>query len=160
MIGKIHAAVDARKDEDFIIVARTDALKCGASFEEACERANLYLEAGADMVKPVLKSPEQLVAFPKQVKGLIHLAFNANGKNNGMTVEDVYRLGYKIVTFPLAGLLARAQAEITIYQKIMETGSWDALVESGLMYDKWEWMKLMGQDDFKELDRKYMVDCE
>ena len=68
MVGKIRAAVDTRKDKDLVIIARTDA-----PFEEAIERANAYMEAGADMVKILPKTREELEALPSRVNGPIHL---------------------------------------------------------------------------------------
>ena len=65
MVGKIEAAVATREDPDMVIIARTDA-----PFEEAIERANAYMEAGADMVKILPKSRQELEALPPRVNAV------------------------------------------------------------------------------------------
>ena len=106
MCGKIKAAVDARTDPDFVIVARTDA-----PFEEAIERAEAYKEAGADMIKIVPKTKEELEILPRKVKLPLHLGF-VPGKeiNAGLTVKDAGQMGYKIVTFPVTALFSSVWA--------------------------------------------------
>lgn len=122
MIGKIKAAVDARTDENFLIVARTDA-----PFEEACERANAYLEAGADMIKPMPKSRAELEGYAMEIHGPMYMSFNGHKgcKNEGMTYQMAADLGYRIITFPAAGILARIKAEMTVYEKLLNGNSWD-----------------------------------
>lgn len=119
MVGKIRAAVDTRKDKDLVIIARTDA-----PFEEAIERANAYMEAGADMVKILPKTREELEALPSRVNGPIHLGLYANkGINDGMTAADCGKLGYKIITFPMSCLFANVAATMSILQYIQENGT-------------------------------------
>ena len=150
MVGKIRAAVDTRKDKDLVIIARTDA-----PFEEAIERANAYMEAGADMVKILPKTREELEALPSRVNGPIHLGLYANkGINDGMTAADCGKLGYKIITFPMSCLFANVAATITILQYIQENGTDEGYTGKVMQFN--EYLKFIGVDEYKTLISKYL----
>ncbi len=150
MIGKIHAAVDTRKDKDLVIIARTDA-----PFEEAIERANAYMEAGADMVKILPKTRAELEALPSRVNGPIHLGLYANkGINDGMTAADCGKLGYKIITFPMSCLFANVAATMSILQYIQENGTDEGYTGKVMQFN--EYLKFIGVDEYKTLISKYL----
>ena len=150
MVGKIRAAVDTRKDKDLVIIARTDA-----SFEEAIERANAYMEAGADMVKILPKTREELEALPSRVNGPIHLVLYANkGINDGMTAADCGKLGYKIITFPMSCLFANVAATMSILQYIQENGTDEGYTGKVMQFN--EYLKFIGVDEYKTLISKYL----
>lgn len=152
MIGKIKAAVEARKDENFVIVARTDA-----PFEEAIERLNAYAEAGADMVKPMPRNKKELEEFPKYLKSPIHLSFTYGKETTiGVTAQDCGKMGYKIVTFPFAELMASATAMLKILKEIKEKGTDESFYKDLIKFD--DYLKLVNIDTYNELDRKYMLD--
>ncbi len=150
MVGKIKAATDARKDENFVIVARTDA-----PFEESIERANIYLEAGADMVKVLPKTREELLAYPSRINGPIHLGLYANkGINDGMTATDAVKLGYKIITYPMSCLFAATAALLSVMSYIKEHDTDEGYPGLTLSFD--EYLKFIGAAKYKEFDRKYL----
>ncbi len=150
MIGKIRAAVDTRKDKDLVIIARTDA-----PFEEAIERANAYMEAGADMVKILPKTREELEALPSRVNGPIHLGLYANkGINDGMTAADCGKLGYKIITFPMSCLFSNVAATLSILQYIQENGTDEGYTGKVMQFN--EYLKFIGVDEYKTLISKYL----
>ncbi len=150
MIGKIRAAVDTRKDKDLVIIARTDA-----PFEEAIERANAYMEAGADMVKILPKTRAELEALPSRVNGPIHLGLYANkGINDGMTAADCGKLGYKIITFPMSCLFANVAATMSILQYIQENGTDEGYTGKVMQFN--EYLKFIGVDEYKTLISKYL----
>ncbi len=150
MVGKIRAAVDTRKDKDLVIIARTDA-----PFEEAIERANAYMEAGADMVKILPKTREELEALPSRVNGPIHLGLYANkGINDGMTAADCGKLGYKIITFPMSCLFANVAATMSILQYIQENGTDEGYTGKVMQFN--EYLKFLGVDEYKTLISKYL----
>ena len=150
MVGKIRAAVDTRKDKDLVIIARTDA-----PFEEAIERANAYMEAGADMVKILPKTREELEALPSRVNGPIHLGLYANKEiNDGMTAADCGKLGYKIITFPMSCLFANVAATMTILQYIQENGTDEGYTGKVMQFN--EYLKFIGVDEYKTLISKYL----
>lgn len=150
MVGKIRAAVDTRKDKDLVIIARTDA-----PFEEAIERANAYMEAGADMVKILPKTREELETLPSRVNGPIHLGLYANkGINDGMTAADCGKLGYKIITFPMSCLFANVAATMSILQYIQENGTDEGYTGKVMQFN--EYLKFIGVDEYKTLISKYL----
>lgn len=150
MVGKIRAAVDTRKDKDLVIIARTDA-----PFEEAIERANAYMEAGADMVKILPKTREELEALPSRVNGPIHLGLYANkGINDGMTAADCGKLGYKIITFPMSCLFANVAATMSILQYIQENGTDEGYTGKVMQFN--EYLNFIGVDEYKTLISKYL----
>lgn len=150
MVGKIQAAAATREDPDLVIIARTDA-----PFEEAIERANAYMEAGADMVKIIPKTREELEALPSRVKGPIHLGLYANkGINDGMTAADCGKLGYKIITFPMSCLFANAAATLSVLKHIQTYGTDEGY--TGEMLEFNEYLNFVGVDRYKELAEKYL----
>ncbi|MBU1179912.1 isocitrate lyase/phosphoenolpyruvate mutase family protein [Patescibacteria group bacterium] len=98
--GKIRAACSARKNPDFLIIARTEAIIFGLGVEEALRRAKTYVEAGADMVVPHSKSLEshEVKEFAEKWNEQIPLvAIPTKYKNT--KISDLEKMGYKIVIF-------------------------------------------------------------
>jgi 2-methylisocitrate lyase-like PEP mutase family enzyme len=105
-LPKIRAAVAARRDPDFLIIARTDS-RAGLGFEEAVRRANASIEAGADMV--FVEAPqtiEEVAAVPRLVKGPCLLNVVWRGKTPEVPLDEAERMGYKLAILP--GLLFKA----------------------------------------------------
>ena len=105
-LAKIRAAVAARCDPDFLIIARTDS-RAVLGFEEAIRRANAALAAGADMA--FVEAPqtlEEVAAVPRLVKGPCLLNVVWRGKTPELTFSDAERLGYRLAIVP--GLLFKA----------------------------------------------------
>jgi 2-methylisocitrate lyase-like PEP mutase family enzyme len=105
-IAKIRAAVAARRDGEFIIIARTDA-RAVAGLEEALARANASLAAGADMA--FVEAPQtmdELAAVPKRVTGPCLLNVVRGGKTPEIDLREAQRMGYRLAIVP--GLLLKA----------------------------------------------------
>lgn len=155
--GKIRAAVEARRDPDFVIIARTDALAV-AGMEEALARAEGALAAGADVL--FIEAPqtvEQMAQINRRFAGraptLANLG-NSEGKTPLITVREAEELGFKIAIFPWAVTLnvaARAMADAL--QLLKETGA-----VRGLEDRQYGWKKmttLLGLPQVYELERRY-----
>jgi 2-methylisocitrate lyase-like PEP mutase family enzyme len=100
-LAKIRAAVLARRDPDFLLIARTDA-RAVLGFEEAVRRANAALDAGADMA--FLEAPESLeevAAAPRLVRGPCLLNMVWRGKTPDVAIDDVQAMGYKLSILPV-----------------------------------------------------------
>lgn len=110
MAAKIRAAVAARQDTDFVIMARTDA-RGVAGFDEAVRRAKLYLQAGADAIFPeALENADEFAAFAKAVPTVL-LANNTEfGKSPNLDAATFARLGYRMVLFPLTAFRSALRA--------------------------------------------------
>src|SRR5579871_1235805 len=98
MIAKLRAAAAARRDTDFVLIARTDA-RGVLGFEEAVRRAHLYVEAGADMIFPeALESPEEFATFARALHPVPLLAnMTEFGKSPILDRKELGELGYRIV---------------------------------------------------------------
>lgn len=152
MVGKIQAAVATRKDPDLLIVARTDA-----PFAEAVERANAYMEAGADMVKILPKTKEELIKLPPLVNGPIHLGLYANkGINDGLTAKDCGELGYKVITFPVSLLFAQTAALFKVLKYMKEHETDEGYPGDFMQFE--DYLKFVDVDYYKMLGDKYLKD--
>ena len=128
MVGKIRAAVEARADSDFVIVARTDA-RAVEGLDAAVQRARVYVEAGADMIFPeALESAEEFRAFAQTLaKEGIKAPLIANmtefGKTPYLSACQFEDLGYRLVLFPVTTLRVAAKAIDKLLHELKTMGS-------------------------------------
>jgi len=127
MVGKLKAAVDTRVDQDTLIIARTDAIAV-EGFECALERAEKYLEAGADVL--FVEAPEnrdQMEKMNLQFIGRVPLLANMveGGKTPISGADDLEQLGYSIVIFPGGTVRAVSFAMQEYLGQLKKTGSTD-----------------------------------
>ena len=100
MAGRLKAAVNARRDEDFMIIARTDA-RAVEDFDRAVERSRHYLKAGADGIFPeALQSADEFKAFAQEVKAPLLANMTEFGKSPLLSFDELAGFGYKMVIFP------------------------------------------------------------
>lgn len=101
MVGKIRAAVRARKDKDFLIIARTDA-RAVEGFDAAVERARLYLDAGADAIFPeALETAAEFRQFAREVRAPLMANMTEFGRGPLLSVRQLESMGYRMVLFPM-----------------------------------------------------------
>ena len=124
MAQKIRAAVEARSEPEFVIIARTDA-RAVEGLERALRRGRMYREAGADVLfiealTSEAEAEEAVRAFPG-----VPLLFNwaEGGKTPPISLDRLQELGYRIVIFPLSTLLAATGAMRRILQEIAQAGT-------------------------------------
>lgn len=123
MVAKIKAAVAARRDPDFVIVARTDAMLTD-SFEEGVRRANMYMEAGADLAFTYPNSIEEARRAPKEING--PLAYGvSDGNRKGrpiLSVPQLEDMGYKVVSFPTTILMTVTHGVKQMFRNLQSSG--------------------------------------
>ena len=124
MVAKVKAALDSRTDPDFLIMARTDAMHVDG-FAEGVVRANLYLEAGADMVMVFPDTLDDAVNAPRQIDG--PLAYT-NSEGNRLrrplfTAKQFEEIGYKLSTYPTALLCPVTQEIKRVVSNLVANGS-------------------------------------
>ncbi|GIV17721.1 MAG: carboxyvinyl-carboxyphosphonate phosphorylmutase [Armatimonadota bacterium] len=127
MALKIKAAVYARPDEHFIIIARTDARE-PLGLDEAIRRVNLYAEAGADVC--FIEAPlsvEELQRIPREVPHPLLVNMLWGGKTPILSVKELEQMGYKIVVCPIESLLVSAYAIRELIQTFARDGRVDAM---------------------------------
>jgi methylisocitrate lyase len=110
MVLKLKAALDARHDPDFIIIARTDA-RAVEGVEAALKRGNLYGATGADIIFiDAPQSREELERIPREVKYPLLVVMLTGGVTPMLSLDELSQLGYKIVLWPIETLLASGAA--------------------------------------------------
>jgi methylisocitrate lyase len=123
MVDRIKAAVDARTDPSFAIMARTDAL-ANEGLERAIERMKAYVDAGADMA-----FPEAITDLPmyRKVADAVKVPILANitefGKSPLFTVEELRSAGVAMILYPLTAFRAMNKAALKVYETLREAGT-------------------------------------
>jgi methylisocitrate lyase len=155
MVAKLRAAVSARRDPDFVIIARTDA-RAVLGFEEAVERAKAYLDAGADMIFPeALETPAEFERYARLVGAPLIANMTEFGKSPLLSVRDLSDMGYRAVLFPVSMLRVAMKAVETALGRLAAEGSQKAFLET--MQSRAELYELLGYTGFDERDRSYFT---
>jgi methylisocitrate lyase len=128
MCDRIKAAVDARGDESFVIMARTDAL-AGEGFDSAVSRAVSYVEAGADMIFPeAITELGMYRKFADAVKVPVLANITEFGQTPLFTAEELRSAGVAIALYPLSAFRAMNKAALKVYATLRRTGSQQSVV--------------------------------
>jgi 2-methylisocitrate lyase-like PEP mutase family enzyme len=156
MVGKIRAAVDAREDENFQIIARTDA--CAVEgFDAAIERANAFVEAGADILFiEAIETQEQIASLTKLVKAPQLINIVIGGKTPVQSRESLADLGFSLVLYANAALQGAVRGMQTALSALKEQGRLDENPEVVAPFA--ERQRLVNKPFFDELDRQYAAD--
>lgn len=154
MVGKIRAACAARKDPDFVIIARIDA-RAVLGFDEAVRRARVYREAGADVLFPeALESEEEFREFAKGVEGPLLANMTEFGKSPYLTAQQFEAMGYKIVIFPVSTLRVALRAVLDFLTNLKERGTQKDLIDQ--MLTRKELYELIDYDMFYGYERDFI----
>lgn len=121
MAGKIKAAVDARRNEDFLIIARTDAIATDG-FDQAIERGHQFAEAGADIIFIEAPADREQVAKIPQLLTERPLLLNLGPRTPNFSVEEITGFGYAVVIYPGVCLAAAITGCTEELNRIKETG--------------------------------------
>jgi methylisocitrate lyase len=130
MVDRVKAAVDARPDPDFVVMARTDALAV-EGLQAAIDRAAACVEAGADMIFP--EAITELAMYRKFVDA-VRVPVLANitefGQTPLFTVEELKSAGVSIALYPLSAFRAMNKAALEVYRTLRRDGTQKAALES------------------------------
>ena len=155
MAAKIKAAADARQDADFVLIARTDALAV-EGFEAAIDRAQLYREAGADVL--FVESPttmEQLAAIPKRLPAPQVYNMASSGKTPFLHKDEIAGLGFKLIIYPNWMILAAIRAATHVLKELKESGTVARLAGEVATFS--EFFDLVGMQEVRALEERYGV---
>ena len=123
MVDRIKAAVDARTDPDFVIMARTDALAV-EGLQSAMDRACACVEAGADMIFPeAMTELSMYKQFVDAVKVPVLANITEFGSTPLFTVDELRTADVSMVLYPLSAFRAMNQAALNVYQKVKQDGT-------------------------------------
>jgi carboxyvinyl-carboxyphosphonate phosphorylmutase len=153
MTDKIRAACDARVDQDFVIIARTDALAV-EGLARALDRARAYEEAGADMV--FVEAPgttEALESIPRALKVPALFNMASSGKTPFLHRDEIERLGYKLAIYPNFAILSAIPAVRRFLRELKTEGTVAHLRDSMATFV--EWFDILGMDEIKAMEARY-----
>jgi carboxyvinyl-carboxyphosphonate phosphorylmutase len=153
MIAKVKAAVDTRIDDDFVIMARTDALAVNG-LDDAIDRANLFREAGADLI--FVEAPtslEQMGVITSQVDAPTLANNIEGGKSPLLSAIELEKIGYNTVVFPVAATYAIAKVVKELMAELVNTGTTAGFTGKMVSFD--EFNHLIGLDRLRSLERNY-----
>ena len=158
MAAKIRAAVAARRDPEFVIIARTDA-RSVEGFDAAKSRARAYREAGADMIFPeALESPEEFGRFAQELACPLLANMTEFGRSPLLTFDELAGLGYRAVLYPLTALRAAMRAAEEALTALRDHGTQRGLLER--MQTRAELYDLLGYTNWEARDRAYFTGHE
>lgn len=130
MGDRIKAAVDARTDPDFVIMARTDAYAV-EGMNAAIERAALCVELGADMIFPeAMTALDEYQTFTREIKVPVLANITEFGKTPLFTREELAHVGVALILYPLSAFRAMSQAALNTYHTIIQTGSQSSIIDT------------------------------
>jgi methylisocitrate lyase len=130
MVDRIKAAVDARTDDDFSIMARTDAIAV-EGIDAAIERVHAYIEAGADLVFPeAIRTLEDYSKFSAAVSKPILANITEFGMTPLFTRDELAAHGVKIILYPLSAFRAMNKAAENVYEAIRRDGTQSGVLET------------------------------
>jgi 2-methylisocitrate lyase-like PEP mutase family enzyme len=162
MAGKVAAAAQARRDEDFVIMARTD-VAASEGVEAAAERAALYAEAGADLLfADALLSAEDIRYFAENVPGpaCVNMGFGIRRRSTTplLSPRELEQLGVAVMIAPRMLTAAAARGMQRALEALSESIETGAVVDrGGLLFSFEEIHELMGMDEINELERRFLV---
>ncbi|HUJ85668.1 MAG TPA: methylisocitrate lyase [Burkholderiales bacterium] len=123
MCDRIKAAVDARGDPDFVVMARTDAL-ASEGLERALERAQAYAAAGADMIFPeAIPSIEMYRSFVDATRVPVLANITEFGKTPLFTLDELRSVGVALALYPLSAFRAMNKAALDVYRTLRREGT-------------------------------------
>lgn len=152
---KLKAAIDARRSKDFIIVARTDA-RATAGLDEAIERSRQNKKIGADLI--FVEAPKTISEMKKIGKS-INAPLVANMIEGGATplssASDLYKMGYKIILYPLSILFANSYATMSILTELKKSGNTKKFQNKLVRFDQFN--EIVELPKFRKLEKRYGV---
>jgi PEP phosphonomutase and related enzymes len=155
MVGKIKAACDARIDEDFQIMARTDA-RAVEGLEAALERAHKYQEAGADIL--FIEAPQTIDEMKQLCSEFHDIPLLANMVEGGKTpISDkqaLQEIGYKIVIFPGASCRVISKALVELYSEIKNKGTTKGYLDRMYIFN--ELNALLDLPEIRDKEKNYL----
>jgi len=154
MADRIKAAVDAKTDSAFVVMARTDSL-ANEGLEKAIERSRKYVEAGADMIFPeAITDLEMYKKFAAAVKVPVLANITEFGKTPLFTIEELRSANVAIALYPLSAFRAMNKAALAVYETLRKKGTQKDAVPQ--MQTREELYDFLGYHDYeKKLDELF-----
>lgn len=155
--GKIRAAVEARTDPDFLVIARTDAISA-VDFDEALRRGEAAVKAGADVLFVEAPSAAELPRIAPRLTAPLLYNMATSGKTPFLGREEIERLGFKLIIYPNWVMLAAIRAADHVLATLKETGTIAGI--AGEVASFREFFDLLGMPEVQALEARYGVDAD
>ncbi len=153
MAGKLRAAAEARKDRNFVIIARTDA-RSVEGFDAAVARAKEYVRAGADMIFPeALETANEFARFAQAIDAPLLANMTEFGKSPLLSAAQLGKMGYAAVLFPVTLFRVAMRAAEAALAELAQNGSQETFLDR--MQTRAELYDLLGYTDYEARDRAY-----
>lgn len=157
MVKKIEASQSAKRSEDFVLIARTDAIAVNG-FEDAIERAKAYVRAGADVLfveaPRTIEEMKRITELLDDVPLLVNMV-EGGGKTPVLPVKDLEAIGFKIAIFPASVWMAVIKAIQRVLKELKEKGSTDGFCDNMVSFK--EMFEIVGLSHYKALEEKYLT---
>jgi methylisocitrate lyase len=155
MVDRVKAAVDAKTDADFVVMARTDALAV-EGMQSAIDRACACVEAGADMIFPeAMTSLEQYQQFVDAVKVPVLANITEFGSTPLFSTDELASAGVSMALYPLSAFRAQSRAALQVYETLREQGTQKEVVD--IMQPRMELYDYLGYHDYEtKLDELFI----
>lgn len=151
MVKKVKAAAGAKRDKNFVIMARTDAA-ASEGLAAAIERAKAYVDAGADAIFPeAMRDEKDFAAFRKAIKVPLLANMTEFGKSRLFTAKELQDLGYNMVIYPMTGFRLAMGAVENGFREILTAGTQEGLV--GNMQTRKRLYEVINYEDYNDLDQ-------
>ncbi len=148
MGDRIKAAVDARTNPDFVIMARTDAYAV-EGLNAAMDRAALFIELGADMIfAEAMTNLEEYQTFTQKIKAPVLANITEFGKTPLYTREELAKVGISLVLYPLSAFRAMSQAALNTYEAIIQQGTQQSVLNT--MQTRNELYEVLGYHKYEQ----------
>jgi len=150
---KLRAAVDARKNNDFIIVARTDA-RATEGLDAAIERGLLYKDIGADAIfVEAPKSVDEMRKIGKSIKAPLVANMIEGGATPLLSSSEIHKMGFNLILYPLSVLYANTFATMQILKELRKNGTTAKLKDRLVDFDQFN--EIVELSRFKKMEDKY-----
>lgn len=154
MVGKIEAAIEARTDENMLIIARTDA-RTNLGFEEALKRVKAYEAAGADIIfLESLEAEEEMEMLNKEIKAPTLANMVEGGRTPVFTNAKLQGLGYDLVIWPTASTYVTAFMMQKLMKELMEKDTTEGMMNEMIEFP--DFNKLIGLEEYNNLGLKFI----
>ena len=152
MVAKVRAAAASKRDKDFVLIVRTDAIPA-EGFEAAIRRGNTYVEEGADVIfVEAPKTLDQLGKIPKLIKGPVLINMAPKTPNLGFTKFE--EMGYAIIIYPSLSLTASYLAIKERLLELKENGIVRQWAEIGVPFE--EMINFLGVKEYEKMEEKFL----
>ncbi len=151
MTQKVKAAADAKRDPNFILIARTDA-RASEGLDKAIDRAKAYIDAGADMIFPeALENEKEFEAFRKAVKVPLLANMTEFGKSKLLSTSTLESLGFNLVIYPVTSLRLAMKSVEDAFRTLKAEGTQEGLLDK--MQHRKRLYELVKYEKYNEFDQ-------